>query len=307
MFTLSEDVAAVGVQAKWIDHLVSCGLRAARYASNLEDIQLVLALSVPQRDYAAALIACGWILGARCPNAPDPRTFLDEIESGQIVRFVDKEKVVAAKFFRIEEKSEKAVLVTDESKWCLEKIAAIDVISDDARPRKVPCRQDRPKPGSLARMTGLDRNWESWLVSAPTDLAIIGTRSWIEHELDACIRRSEDVGLDNNDIRTVLLPRDKDAVAWHTRIVSHVDRDACLNLPDSTSVVILDGNGAIKYLPDLRSKVVICILDRSAANETAEESILQYRNTRGVPISLSEVNGWKMLPGIEYIAYEVSL
>lgn len=86
-----------------------------------------------------------------------------------------------------------------------------------------------------------------------------------------------------------------------------MDRGACLNLPDSTSIVILDGNGAIKYLPDLRSKVVICILDRSAANETAEESVLQYRNTRGVPIHLSEVNGWKTLPGIEYIAYEVSL
>jgi len=37
MFTLAEDAAAVGVQAKWIDHLVSCGLRAARYASKLED------------------------------------------------------------------------------------------------------------------------------------------------------------------------------------------------------------------------------------------------------------------------------
>ena len=56
MFTLSEDVAVVGVQAKWIDHLVSCGLRVAHYASTLDDKQLVLALSVPQRDYAAALI-----------------------------------------------------------------------------------------------------------------------------------------------------------------------------------------------------------------------------------------------------------
>ena len=42
MFTLSEDVAAVGVQAKWIDHLVSCGLRVAHYASTLDDKRLFI-------------------------------------------------------------------------------------------------------------------------------------------------------------------------------------------------------------------------------------------------------------------------
>lgn len=307
MFTLSEDAAMVGVQAKWIDHLVSCGLRAARYASTLDDKQLVLALSVPQRDYAAALIACGWVLGAKRPNVSDPRRVLERVEPGQKVCLTDKKHIVAAKFFRVDTKMGRDVLVTDQSTWCIDKITAINVLSDDMEPTKIPCCQERPEPGSLARMAGIDRNWDSWLVSAPADLAIIGTCKWIERELDACIFRSEDIALDSDDIKTVLLPKKKGAVAWHTRIVSHVDRDVCLNLPDSTSIVILDGNGAIKYLPDLRSKVVICILDRSAANETAEESILQYRNTRGVPIALSEVNGWKILPGIEYIAYEVSL
>lgn len=106
MFTLSEDVAAVGVQAKWIDHLVSCGLRAARYASKLEDKQLVLALSVPQRDYAAALIACGWVLGAKRPNVSDPRRVLERVEPGQKVCLTDKKHIVAAKFFRVETKRE---------------------------------------------------------------------------------------------------------------------------------------------------------------------------------------------------------
>lgn len=307
MFTLSEDVAAVGVQAKWIDHLVSCGLRAARYASKLEDKQLVLALSVPQRDYAAALIACGWVLGAKRPNVSDPRRVLERVEPGQKVCLTDSKHIVAAKFFRVDTRMGREVLVTDQSTWSIDNITAINVISDDMEPTKIPFCQESPEPGSLARMAGIDRNWDSWLVSAPSDLAIIGTCKWIEREQDACIFRSEDIALDSDDIKTVLLPRKKGAVAWHTRIVSHVDRDACLNLPDSTSIVILDGNGAIKYLPDLRSKVVICILDRSAANETAEESILQYRNTRGIPIPLSEVNGWKTLPGIEYMAYEVSL
>ena len=306
MFTLAEDAAAVGVQAKWIDHLVSCGLRAARYASKLENKQLVLALSVPQRDYAAALIACGWVLGAKRPNVSDPRRVLERVEPGQKVCLTDKKHIVAAKFFRVDTKMGREVLVTDQSTWCIDKITAINVLSDDMEPTKIPCCQERPEPGSLARMAGIDRNWDSWLVAGPADLAIIGTCKWIERELDACIFRSEDIALDSDDIKTVLLPRKKGAVAWHTYIVSHVDRDSCLNLPDSMSAV-LDGNGAIKYLPDLRSKVVVCILDRSAANEIAEEYILQYRNARGVPISLDETNEWKMLPGIEYMAYEVSL
>ena len=104
VFTLSESAAKGGVRAKWIDHLVSCGLRAARYASTLENRQLVLALSVPQRDYAAVLIACGWVLGAKCPNLSDPHSLLERLEPGQLVRVVDKEHVVAAKFFRVESK-----------------------------------------------------------------------------------------------------------------------------------------------------------------------------------------------------------
>lgn len=306
MFTLSEDVAAVGVQAKWIDHLVSCGLRVAHYASTLDDKQLVLALSVPQRDYAAALIACGWVLGAKRPNVPDPREVLERVEPGQKVCLSDKKHIAAAKFFRIDTKMGREVLVSDQSTWCIDKIAAINVLSDDMEPTKIPCCQERPKPGSLARMAGMDCDWDSWLVSAPADLAIIGTSKWLDRELDACIRKSEDVVLDSDDIRTVLLPRDKGAVAWHTRIVSHVDRYACLSLPNTVSTVILDGNGAIKYLQDIRAKIVICILDRSTVNETSEEYILQYRNARGVPISLSGVNGWKMLSGIEYMAFEVS-
>lgn len=307
MLTLSEDAAALGVQAKWIDHLVSCGLRIARYASKLEGKRLVLALSVPQRDYAALLIACGWVLGAQRPGISDPRAFLEKVQSGEIVRFVDKKKVVAAKLFRIEEESERTVLITDQCKRSVDQLTAISGLSDDTEPLETPCRQDRPEPGSLARMAGIDSVWDSWLVSLPSDLAIIGTRSWIERELSSCIRRSEDEGIGNNEIRTVLFPKDQSAVVWNTRIVSHVDRETCLDLPKTISAVILDGNGAIKYLPDLQAKIVICILDRSTATESAEEFIVQYKNTRGIPVSLSEIHEWKTLPGIEYMAFEVRL
>ena len=307
MFTLSEDAAAAGVQAKWIDHLVSCGLRVARYASKLEDKQLVLALSVPQRDYAAVLIACGWVLGAPRPSVSDPRTFLNTVQSGEKIRLVTRDKVVAAKYCRIGTSSNRETLITNESTWCIDKIRAINVIPDGSSPAEVPCKQDRPEPGSLARMAAIDSGWDSWLVSLPSDLIIIGTRSWIERELSSCIYKSEDGNIANNEIQTVLLPKHQRSVVWNTRIVSHVDRQACLELPETVSAVILDGNGAIKYLPDIQAKIVICILDRSTATESAEEFIVQYKNTRGLPVSLKDGLGWKMPAGFEYLAFEVGL
>ena len=308
MFTLSEDVAAVGVQAKWIDHLVSCGLRVARYASKLEDKQLVLALSVPQRDYAAALIACGWVLGAQRPSMPDPRTFLDKVQPGEIIRLVTKDKVVVAKYCRIGTSSNGAtIVITNEGTWCIEKIRAINVIPDGSSCVEVPCKQGRPEPGSLARMAGIDSGWDSWLVSLPSDLVVIGTRSWLDSELSSCICKSEDGNIGNNEIQTVLLPKRQRAAVWNTQIISHVDRQACLELPKTVSAVILDGNGAIKYLPDLQAKIVICVLDRSTATESAEEIIVQYKNTRGVAISLRDDLGWKMSAAFEYMAFEVGV
>lgn len=307
MFTLAEDAAAVGVQAKWIDHLVSCGLRAARYVSKLEDKQLVLALSVPQRDYAAALIACGWVLGAQRPSISDPRTFLDKVQPGTIIRLATKDKVVVAKYCRIGTSSNGATIVTNEGTWCIEKIRAINVVPDGSSYVEVPCKQGRPEPGSLARMAGIDSGWDSWLVSLPSDLVVIGTRSWIDRELSSCICKSGDSNIGNNEIQTVLLPKHHGAAVWNTQILSHVDRQACLELPKTVSVVILDGSGAIKYLPDVQAKIVICILDRSMATESAEEFIVQYRNTRGVAISLRDGLGWKMPAAFEYMAFEVGL
>ena len=307
MFTLSEDLTAVGVQAKWIDYLVSCGLSAARYASKLEDKQLVLALSVPQRDYAAALIACGWILGARCPNTSDPRTFLDKVQPGEKICLVTKDKVVAAKYCRIGTSSNGETIVTNEGTRRIDKILAIDVMPDGPSRVDVPCKQARPEPGSLARMAGIASNWDSWLVSLPSDLAIIGTRSWIERELTSCIRKAEDDNIGNNEMQTVLLPKHQRSVVWNTRIVSHVDKGSCLDLPETVSAVILDGNGAIKYLPDLQARIVICVLDRSTATESAEEFIVQYKNTRGAVVSLQDDHGWEMQAGFECAAFEVGL
>lgn len=50
--------------APWIGPIVALGAMARRYVAQLNDRQLVIALSVPQRDFAAVLLGCGWIISA---------------------------------------------------------------------------------------------------------------------------------------------------------------------------------------------------------------------------------------------------
>ena len=129
-------------------------------------------------------------------------------------------------------------------------------------------------------MVGIDSDWDSWLVSMPADLAIIGTRSWIEQEMGACIRWSKDTDFGSDDIQNVLFPKERNAVVCNTQIVSYADKDACRNLPASVSTDILDGMVALNYLQVLPAKIEIWVLDRSTSSERVEVNIVQYINTR---------------------------
>ena len=71
--------------------------------------------------------------------------------------------------------------------------------------------------------------------------------------------------------------------------------------------VVLDGNGAIEYLPDVEAPVVICVLDRSRSDAIAEEVIIQWRNNRGEPLSLKEDLDWTPPGGVEVLGYTVAL
>lgn len=95
---LSENSEHVGVQAEWIGRLVALGARAARYIRVVNSRQLVIAVSVPRRDFAAVLIGCGWLLASEQPELPLPLDTLRKLEQGQWVRAVNKDKVRVGSF-----------------------------------------------------------------------------------------------------------------------------------------------------------------------------------------------------------------
>jgi hypothetical protein len=71
--------------------------------------------------------------------------------------------------------------------------------------------------------------------------------------------------------------------------------------------VVLDGASAARYLPAIEAPVVVSIVDRSIADESVSESVMNYRNARGEPVSLERDLRWKVPAGVEALGFEVPL
>ncbi|MEZ7628299.1 hypothetical protein O3654_04680 [Pauljensenia sp. 20925_1_91] len=304
---LSDNSEHVGVQAEWIGRLVALGARAARYIQAANSRQLVIAVSVPRRDFAAVLIGCGWLLASAKPELPLPLDTLRKLERGQWVRAVNKDKVRVGSFAWLDESGDTPKAHFAGMTCAVDKVRALSEIGEWEILDRDTCSQDRPEPGSMARMGGLDLIWDAWLARPAADLAIIGTKKWLENDLEACLTRENDEDLEHSSIRSLLMPKTTCAATWNTIILPAADLAESLPLPARLNAVILDGNRAIEYLPDVEAPVVICVLDRSRVEDTTEEVIIQWRNNRGEPISLKNDLMWTPPGGVEALGYTVAL
>ena len=189
----------------------------------------------------------------------------------------------------------------------VDKVRALSEIGECEIPDRDTRSQDRPEPGSMARMAGLDSVWDAWLARPAADLAIIGTKKWLENDLEACLTREGDKDLEHSSIGSLLMPKTTCVATWNTIILPAADLAESLPLPARLNAVVLDGNRAIEYLPDVEAPVVICVLDRSRAEDATEEVIIQWRNNRGEPISLKNDLVWTPPGGVEALGYTVAL
>lgn len=322
---LTDDAFEPAVAAPWIGPLVALGGRAARYAANLTaDRQLVIVLSVPQRDFAAALIGMGWVMNSAAPPPSEPLDVLRRLEPGTPVRVVTHKEVIADYLRGIDETHDIPRIRLFGSQWLapgLLAAAAIDKELDEA------IRQPIPKPGVAARIARLDGTWEARLAAPQADLAIIGTLKWLLEDFAAYLTREGEtvvpellqteyrkLGIDPRDVSVpggtladLLLPKSKKCATWFTRLYAAARFSDHLPLPNDIRAAILDGSGATKYVAEVEAPIVICILDRSVADETAAEMVMQLRNSRGEPISLKEDLSWYPPAGIEALAFTVPL
>ncbi len=296
---LSEYPSQRGRAKDWIGPMVVLGSRAAHHHRKAGDRQLVIALSVPKRDFAAALIGCGWVLASEAPVLPDPLITLKSMKPGQPLRAVNSHHVITETFLSLNEATNPPQAQFAGSTWRVDGIRALTDLEELDTPEK----ELRPELGSIEHMAHLDLTWDARLALPTADLAIIGT---LEQDLNAYLAKEDDTYRPSS-IRSLLKPKTDKTATWFTRLFSSARLADQLPLPEDLNAVILDGNGAISYLGEIETPVAICVLDRSVADETAAELVIQLRNTRGESLSLADDLGWHPPQGVEALAFTVAL
>jgi hypothetical protein len=295
--------------APWIGPIVALGGMARRYVAMLNDRQLVVALSVPRRDFAAVLMACGWVVSAPEPKLPPPHELLARLTPGTPVRAMTRDFVFEDFFERLEARAEPEAHFR-RWRWIASHLTAVAPLSSLDQPR----RDAAPVLGALGSWAGLGWSWHNRVVASDADLALIGTASRIKADLDvrvvphpAGVRGGAHVISAHDSIGGLLLPSGENSSVHFSTIHAAARLADELPLPSATRAVILDGYGAIKYLAEIEAPFVFCVLDRSIANETSADLLLHYRNSRGEPVSLTEAIGWRAPAGMEALAFTTRL
>lgn len=300
---LAETIDEPGSRATWIGPLVALGARLMRYSQQEKDRQLIAVISVPARDFAAALIGCGWVMTHPTPQDRLPVGELRAVKSGTPIRVVTSGEVLSDYFYGYDDTSARPRVHVGGTHWNAESIHAFAVLPKLTRP----ARGQRPVPGSVCNLAGLRDTWDQRLARPATDLAIVGTLKWLHADFSAYLSHHGEDHLPPDQIAALLLPESEGAATWSTRIYPSASLAETLPLPKEIDAVILDGSNAIKYLTEIENPVVICVLDRSASDETAAEIIMQLRNTRGEPFSLRDDLKWTPPVGVEALAFTVAL
>ncbi len=301
LLSLSENPESAPVRSSWIGPILALGTRLSRTADDFNGRQLVVAISVPRRSYAAALVGTGWTL-ARPPAQiiTDPLTVLRQAVPRAHYRAANATHVISGPFNCLDESRSQA-RASLVGQWAVDRLEGVAPVAEADLAEKMP----RPPIGSIGRMTGVDRDWVRRLIAPAADLAIVGTKSWLNEDLEAVLSRGDD--LDGDLLSTLLLPRADKSATWFSRIYSSSGFAEELPLPEDLCLTILDGQGAIKYLNEVLSPIVVCVFDRSVADESAAEQVVQLRNSRGEPIELSTQLGWTPPLGVEALAFTVAL
>lgn len=300
MLSIADNSESAPVRSSWIGPILALGTRLARRIDDFIGRQLVVAVSVPSREFAAGLIGAGWTLG-RPPveESTDPLTVFRAARTRAHYRAVNATHVISGVFRGLDE-SRDQVRATLAGHWAVERLEAVAAVAEADSAEKMP----RPQIGSIGRMTGIDLDWARRLVAPAADLAIVGTRSWIVEDLEAVLARGDDP--DGDSLATLLLPKTDKSATWFSRIYSSAGFADQLPLPADIALAILDGQGAIRYVNDILSPIIVCVFDRSVADESAAEQVIQLRNSRGEPINLSTQLGWTPPDGIEALGFTVA-
>lgn len=284
----------------WIGGFLALGLRLRRYLLNLGGRQLVIAVTVPRRDYVAALIGAGWMLSSPAPQLREPIEVFRAARPGAHLRAVTDKSIDAGMFSKLDESRPDPRVATGGKTRLVSFYKAVAVLDDACES----VQSEVPEAGFLGDWTGASREWLQRLAAPPADLALVGTKKWLLDDLGAYIGVAGAVG---TPLENYVLPIGGKAATWATSIISAPHLAEGGAFPRSCTLVVLDRYGAIKYLNDIMVPMVVCIVDRSVADDSSAELIVQARLSNSRPVSLQDDLGWHPPSGAEAMAFTVAL
>jgi hypothetical protein len=238
------------------------------------------------------------MLAAPAPELPPARHALASLDPGTPIRLVTSTSVLADYFRGTDPVRDRVKL--HGRQWQLGKVRTIVALSNLDKPRT----QHKPEPGAISRMAGLAGAWDARLCSPACDLALIGTLAWLGDDLAANLGHGDA----RESMSNILLPETPEAATWSTWLVGASRLSDGPLLSPEVQAVVLDGSTATKYLPMVETRVAIAVLDRSVADESAAELVVQYRNSRREEsLLMTQLGLSSPPPGIEVLSFTVPL
>lgn len=290
--------------APWIGLFIVLGSRLRRFMPKLEERrQLVLAVSVPRRDYAAALIASGWMLSSPAPKLAEPLEVFRAATRETYLRAVTSNRIYTGAFSWLQtDTAEPRVLLAGKTL----PVARYEAVAELEAPVEL-SHSVLPAPGFLAQLVGATASWTRRMAAPPSDLVLAGTAKWLLQDLEACIGNAADPTDAACPLSNYVLPDIKGAATWSTPIVSATKLADRLDLFGQYQAAILDGHSAIKHLNDILAPIIVCVIDRSVADESATETIMEARSSNSRPVSLRDELQWQPPGGVEALGFTVAL
>lgn len=288
---------------------VTLGSLLRKQTSSLAGRQLVVAVSVPCRDFVAALIGAGWMVSAPTPKLQEPMEVFRAAEAnkklgqGSYLRAVTARNVIAGAFARLDKsKNPPRVTIGNTTREVTWYRAACQILEACWN-----IETAIPDPGFLGELCGAAKTWLERIADPARDLALVGTLTWLMDDLTACIGNF--TGLDGKctQLANYVLPAGPLSATWATSIVPAVRLGEGNALPAECVLAVLDRYGAVKYLNEVETSIVVCVIDRSVADESASELVIQARVANSQPVSLRNDLRWSPPPGVEALAFTVAL
>jgi hypothetical protein len=303
MLGLADDPDAPLASDVWVGAFISLGSLLRRYSSTLGGRQLVLAISVPRRDYVAALIGSGWMLSAPTPELGEPIDVFRGADRSTCLRAVTDRMIVTGSFSRLDETRNEPRVLTGGRTLPVSRYKAVVELDGEA----ANICADVPQPGFLATLTGAASSWLERLAAPSGDLALVGTAKWLHEDLNTLVGNGGQGGVPGTPLSNYVLPITDRAATWSTPVIPAARLGEGDTLPDRCVLAILDRYGAIRYLNDITVPIVLCIVDRSIADESAAETIIEARLSNSQPISVVEDLRWTPPRVVEALAFTVAL